>query len=221
MGTGRSDETVMNFINYQFINYSLHDILERREESDPSFVGMASHKTAQEHVPRKAKKSSGEANTGLTTVSKTSSANESFVSTSPSIFTNANRREPMYIQTADIVWMGENNVDDELEGSIPQDEAEELNPSQSSSPKRKSRKELTDENTAMIESSPTTSKPSKTKTKPLKTKTKLSKPKVQNSSEDLSQDSYFVNIFHAHRQCSAYVKRHSSKRLKMGRRRRF
>lgn len=51
MRTGRSDDTVMNFIEYSFINLSLDDVLERRFEDDSKFAGMALDKVAQEHVP--------------------------------------------------------------------------------------------------------------------------------------------------------------------------
>lgn len=181
MRTGRSDGTVMNFIEYSFINLSLDDVLERRFEDDSKFAGMASDKAAQEHVPRKAKKSSEKANIDLTTVSKALSADRSFVNAFPSTFTNATRVIPMYIPTANIVWMSEENVDDELEESIPRNGEEQLDPSQSSSYKYKSRKRFTDENTTMIKSSPKPSKPSNIK--------------VTKSSEDLWQDLHFVNVF--------------------------
>ncbi len=105
MRTGRSDDTVMNFIEYSFINLSLDDVLERRFEDDSKFARMASDKAAQEHVPRKAKKSSEKANIDLTTVSKALSADRSFVNAFPSTFTNATRVISMYIPTANIVWM--------------------------------------------------------------------------------------------------------------------
>ena len=108
----------MNFIEYSLINLSVDDVLERRFEDDPRFAGMASDKAAQEHVIRKAKKSSGKANTDVTTVSKALLADRNFVNACPSTFTDATRVMPMYTPTANIVWMAEENVDDELEESI-------------------------------------------------------------------------------------------------------
>ena len=46
MRTGRSDDTVMNFNEYSFVNLSLDDVLERRFEDDPRFAGTASDKAA-------------------------------------------------------------------------------------------------------------------------------------------------------------------------------
>ena len=51
MRTGRSDETVMNFTEYSFVNLSLDDVLEKRFDDDSRFAGTASDKAAQEHVP--------------------------------------------------------------------------------------------------------------------------------------------------------------------------
>lgn len=77
--------------------------------------------------------------------------------------------------------MGEENVDDQLEESIPRNGEKQLDLSQSSSYKYKSRKRFTDENTTMIKSSPKPSKPSKTN--------------VTESSEDIWHDLHFVNVF--------------------------
>ncbi|KAG8532126.1 uncharacterized protein KY384_003764 [Bacidia gigantensis] len=121
---------------------------------------MASDKAVQKHVPRKAK---------------------NFVNAFPNTFADAARVIPTYTPTASILWMGEENVDDELEESLPPDGEGQLDPSQPLSHKHKYHKRLTDENMTTVKTSSKSSKPSKTK--------------VRKSSEDSLQDSHFVNIF--------------------------
>ena len=181
MRTRRFNETVMNFTNYSFINLSLDDVFEKRFDDDSRFAGTASDKAAQEHVPKKTKKSCEKVHTDLTTVSKALSAGQSFANAFPSTFTNTTRVPPMYIPTVNLVWMGEENVDDQLEESIPRNGENQLDFSQFSSYKYKSRKRFTDENTTMIKSSLKASKPLKTK--------------VTESSEDIWPDLHFVNVF--------------------------
>ena len=179
--SGRSEETVMNFTEYSFVNLSLDDVLEKRFDDDSRFAGTAPDKAVQEHVPRKVEKSPEKVHTDLTTDSKALSAGRSLVNAFPSMSTNTNRVPPMYIPTANLAWMGEENVDDQLEESIPPNGEKQLGLSQFSSPKNESRKRFTDENTTMIKSPPKASKPSKTK--------------VTESSEDIRPDLHFVNVF--------------------------
>lgn len=73
------------------------------------------------------------------------------------------------------------NVDNQLEESIPRNGEKQSDLSQFSSYKYKFRKRFTDENTTMIKSSPKASKPSKTK--------------ITESSEDIWPDLHFVNVF--------------------------
>ena len=129
--TRTSNDTVMNLIEYPLINLSLHDVLERRFEDGSRFAGMASDKAVQEHVLRKAKKSKKKkANTDLTTVSEASLADPILVNTFPNTFADATRVRPTYIPTANIVWMSEENIDHELEESIPPVGEKHLDPSQ-------------------------------------------------------------------------------------------
>ena len=151
MRTGRSDDTVMNFTTeYSFDNLSLDDALERRLAYDPRLAGMASDKAAREHVPRKAKEYCEQAHIYLITASKALSAGRSFANAFSSTFTSTTRVPPKYIPTANIVWMGEENVDDQFEESISRNEEKQSDLSQSSSYMYKSRKRFIDENTTII-----------------------------------------------------------------------